>query len=141
MQSIAKPRYSTHTPRLLAKPCILVHLQTSTRYTIQNIANRAMHVAVIVNTLCWCACIDDSTKNTSTGKQSSMKRMLAASLPPKEYSKVAIPANESSLIMIPCLFGCMQVQCMRRVAIDQLRLLFRFKQDVMSHCVWPCRGV
>ena len=31
----AKPRYNTPTPGLLAKPCTLVHLRSSARYTIQ----------------------------------------------------------------------------------------------------------
>ena len=31
----AKPRYNTPTPRLLTKPCTLVHLRSSARYTIQ----------------------------------------------------------------------------------------------------------
>ena len=31
----AKPRHSTRTPGLLAKPCTLVHLRSSAGYTIQ----------------------------------------------------------------------------------------------------------
>ena len=35
----AKPRDNTPTPRLLAKPCTLVHLRSSTRYTIQTVVH------------------------------------------------------------------------------------------------------
>ena len=47
----AKPRCSTHIPRLLAKPCTLVHVRTSARYTIQTVHAWGLDVWVSLSSM------------------------------------------------------------------------------------------